>query len=88
MPCNDEVALGAVEAISGAKKDVLVVGFDATDDAIEAISQGRMGATIAQQPDLIGSTAVENAIRLTKGESIPKEIPVEVTLITKDTVDK
>lgn len=85
---NDEMALGAVEAISGAKKDVLVVGFDATDDAIEAIRQGRMGATIAQQPDLIGSTAVENAIRLTKGENIPKEIPVEVTLITKDTVDK
>ena len=85
---NDEMALGAVEAISGAKKDVLVVGFDATDDAIEAIRQGRMGATIAQQPDLIGSTAVENAIRLTKGESIPKEIPVGVTLITKDTVDK
>ena len=85
---NDEMALGAVEAISGAKKDVLVVGFDATDDTIEAIRQGRMGATIAQQPDLIGSTAVENAIRLTKGESIPKEIPVEVTLITKDTVDK
>lgn len=85
---NDEMALGAVEAISGAKKNVLVVGFDATDDAIEAIRQGRMGATIAQQPDLIGSTAVENAIRLTKGESIPKEIPVEVTLITKDTVDK
>lgn len=85
---NDEMALGAVEAISGTKKDVLVVGFDATDDAIEAIRQGRMGATIAQQPDLIGSTAVENAIRLTKGESIPKEIPVEVTLITKDTVDK
>ena len=85
---NDEMAPGAVEAISGAKKDVLVVGFDATDDAIEAIRQGRMGATIAQQPDLIGSTAVENAIRLTKGESIPKEIPVEVTLITKDTVDK
>lgn len=85
---NDEMALGAVEAISGAKKDVLVVGFDATDDAIEAIRQGRMGATIAQQPDLIGSTAVENAIRLTKGESIPKAIPVEVTLITKDTVDK
>lgn len=85
---NDEMALGAVEAISGAKKDVLVVGFDATDDAIEAIKQGRMGATIAQQPALIGSTAVENAIRLTKGESIPKEIPVEVTLITKDNVDK
>ena len=66
---NDEMALGAVEAISGAKKDVLVVGFDATDDAIEAIRQGRMGATIAQQPDLIGSTAVENAIRLKIGRA-------------------
>ncbi len=47
-----------------------------------------MGATIAQQPDLIGSTAVENAIKLIKGETIPKEIPVEVTLITKDNVDE
>ena len=81
---NDEMALGAVEAISGAGKDVLVVGFDATDDAIEAIKAGRMGATIAQQPKLIGSTAIENALKLIGGESIPKTIPVEVTLITKD----
>ena len=36
---NDEMALGAVEAISGAKKDVLVVGFDATDDAIDQAGQ-------------------------------------------------
>ena len=81
---NDEMALGAVEAISGAGKDILVVGFDATDDAIEAIKAGRMGATIAQQPKLIGSTAIENALKLIDGESIPKTIPVEVTLITKD----
>ena len=81
---NDEMALGAAEAIAGAGKDVLVVGFDATDDAIAAIKEGRMAATIAQQPALIGSTAVENALKLISGESIPKEIPVEVTLITKD----
>ena len=81
---NDEMALGAVEAISGAGKDILVVGFDATDDAIEAIKAGRMAATIAQQPELIGSTAVENAMKLINGETIEKSIPVEVTLITKD----
>ncbi len=81
---NDEMALGAVEAISGAGKDVMVVGFDATDDAIAAIKDGRMAATIAQQPDLIGSTAVENAVNLINGESIPTSIPVEVTLITID----
>ena len=79
---NDEMALGALEAVSGAGKDILVVGFDATDDAIEAIKAGRMGATIAQQPRLIGATAVENAVKLINGESIPSSIPVEVTLIT------
>lgn len=79
---NDEMALGAVEAISGAGKDIMVVGFDATDDAIAAIKEGRMAATIAQQPDLIGYTAVENAVKLINKETIPGSIPVEVTLIT------
>ena len=81
---NEEMALGAVEAVAGAGKDILVVGFDATDAAIAAIKAGRMRATIAQQPDLIGQTAVENAVKLINGETIEKSIPVEVTLITKD----
>ena len=81
---NDEMALGAMEAISGAGKDIMVMGFDATDDAIASIKAGQMAGTIAQQPDLIGSTAVEYALKLIAGESIPKSVPVEVTLITKD----
>jgi len=80
---NDEMALGAVEAMSGAGKNVLVVGFDATDDAIAAVKAGRMAATVAQQPELIDSTAVENAVNLINGVSIHSSIPVEVTLITK-----
>jgi len=80
---NDEMALGAMEAIAAARKDVLVVGFDATDDAISSIKDGRMGATIAQQPELIGATAVETAVKLMNGEEVPKSIPVEVTLVTK-----
>ena len=79
---NDEMALGAVEAIFGAGKTVLVVGFDATDDAIAAILEGRMAATIAQQPALIGRTAIINAFKLISGEGIAPSIPVEVTLIT------
>ena len=81
---NDEMALGAVEAISGAGKDILVVGFDATDDAIAAINEGRMAATIAQQPDLIGKTAVENAVKLIAGEAIEAVVPVEVALVTAE----
>ena len=84
---NDEMALGALEAIAGAGKDIMVVGFDATDDAIAAIKEGRMAATIAQQPALIGKTAVENAFNLTHGVQIPASIPVEVTLVTAENVD-
>jgi len=84
---NDEMALGAMEAITGAGKDVVVVGFDATDDAIASIKAGQMAATIAQQPALIGSTAVTNALKLINGEEIAKSIPVEVTLVTYDNVE-
>ena len=81
---NDEMALGALEAISGANKNVLVVGFDATDDAIAAVKDGRMAATVQQQPALLGATAVEAAVKLINGETIQKNLPVEVTLVTKD----
>ena len=84
---NDEMALGAMEAISGAGKNIMVVGFDATDDAIASIKAGQMAGTIAQQPALIGSTAVTNALKLINGEEIEKSIPVEVTLVTIDNVE-
>lgn len=78
---NDEMALGAVEAIGN--REIVVVGFDATDDALNAIKEGKMAATVAQKPDLMGATAVETALKLVNGESVEKEIPVEVELITK-----
>ena len=59
---NDEMALGAQKALEAANmKDVLIVGFDATDDAVDAVDKGTMSATVAQQPLLIGQTAI-NAI--------------------------
>ncbi len=78
---NDEMALGAVEAIGS--RDIIVVGFDATDDAQAAIKEGKMAATVAQKPDLMGATAVETALKILKGETVEKEIPVEVELITE-----
>ena len=83
---NDEMALGAIEALAG--KEVLVAGFDATDDALAAIKEGKMGATVAQKPDLMGSTAVDTAAALIKGDTVEKSIPVEVKLVTADNVDE
>ena len=82
---NDEMALGAIEAIGD--KEIIVAGFDATDDAIEAVKEGTMAATVAQQPDLMGATAVETATKLMAGETVEKTLPVEVSLITKDNVE-
>ncbi|WP_031554145.1 D-ribose ABC transporter substrate-binding protein [Oribacterium sp. FC2011] len=79
---NDEMALGAVEAVSG--KDIVIAGFDATDDAIAAVKEGTMACTVAQKPDLMGATAVETAQKLMNGETVEKSMPVEVMLVTKE----
>src|SRR5699024_1782718 len=81
---NDEMALGAVEALEGQGmlEDVIVVGFDATDDAVAAVEEGRMDATIAQQPELIGESAIEAAGKVANGEDIAEFIPVELQLVT------
>lgn len=82
---NDEMALGALEALEGQGllEDVILVGFDATDDAVEAVEAGRMDATIAQQPDLIGEYAIEAAGKVAAGDSVDDFIPVELQLITQ-----
>lgn len=78
---NDEMALGAVKALAG--KKAIIVGFDGTDDAKKAVESGEMTATVAQQPDLMGSLAVENAVKVVKGETVAKQIPVDLKLIKK-----
>lgn len=79
---NDEMALGAVKALQAAGlKDVAVIGFDATDDAVAAVKAGTMKATVAQKPALIGSTGVEAAVKYLKGETVDKSIPVPLELI-------
>ena len=81
---NDEMALGALKALQDANmNDILVVGFDATDDAIASVEKGEMSATIAQQPKLIGETAVNLAHRFLSGEKVENFAPVELKLICK-----
>jgi ribose transport system substrate-binding protein len=78
---NDEMALGALEAIEAAGADVTVVGFDATDDAIAAVEEGRLAGTIAQKPEMIGEMAVDTAVQHLNGEEVEASIPVELELV-------
>ncbi len=80
---NDEMALGALKAIEAAGKDIMVVGFDATDDAVKAVEDGTLAATVAQQPALIGELGVVNGLKVLTGESVEASIPVDLMLVTK-----
>lgn len=86
--CNDMMALGAVEAIaaSGRTGTIIVVGFDAIDEAKEAITQGQMDATIAQYPREMGRVAVESACRAIRGEPVDAFIPTKIELVTQETL--
>lgn len=80
---NDEMALGALRAVQASGKKILIVGFDGTDDGIAAVKRGMLGATIAQQPALIGELGVETADKVLKGQTVDKNIPVPLKVITK-----
>jgi ribose transport system substrate-binding protein len=84
--CSDLMALGAVEAIAAAGKTgrIRVVGFDALDDARKAIAAGTMDASVAQFPLEMGRVAVESAVKLLHGETLPAEIGVTLELVTRD----
>ncbi|PNO82052.1 ribose ABC transporter substrate-binding protein RbsB [Proteus mirabilis] len=81
---NDEMALGALRALQTAgRTDILVVGFDGTNDGIKAVNRGVLGATIAQRPDQIGIIGIQTADKILKGEKVDPTIPVELELVTQ-----
>jgi ABC-type sugar transport system substrate-binding protein len=83
---NDEMALGAVEALrtAGLLDQVTVVGYDANPDARQAVIDGDMEATIAQNPINMGYFGVESLIKLINGETLAPSIDTGVELITAD----
>ncbi len=80
---NDEMALGALKAIQSSNRNIIVVGFDGTDDAVSAVKGGSLLATVAQQAARIGSIGVETADAILKGKVVKKYSPVPLQLITK-----
>lgn len=86
---NDLMALGAVEAIAQAGKTgkIVVLGFDASDDAKKAIKEGTMDGSVAQYASEMGRLGVEKAVELLGGKTIENYIPTKVELITKDKVN-
>jgi ABC-type sugar transport system substrate-binding protein len=88
---NDAMAMGAYQALLAAGKadKVKVFGFDGADDAVKAVAEGKIVATVMQFPKLMAKTAAENADKYLKGErNFPQRIPVAVELVTRENVAK
>ena len=86
---NDTMALGAVESIYAAGKgqQVTIIGVDGTADAVKSIKDGRLTASVAQLPYLIGKEAVEYVTKAIAGEKVDSFIPVSTLLLTKPMLD-
>jgi ribose transport system substrate-binding protein len=81
---NDQMALGALEALAarGLTGKVAVVGFDATDEAVRAVADGRLAATIAQNPRAMGEKGVEAALAVIAGKPVEPRIDTGTELVT------
>ncbi|MTI59172.1 MAG: substrate-binding domain-containing protein [Firmicutes bacterium] len=82
---NDDSALGAVAALEGAGiiNDVVVIGYDATPEAREAIANGKIYGDAMQNPKVIGETTIDAINKHFNGQSVDSLIPVEVGPYTK-----
>lgn len=79
---NDEMGLGAAKALAEARRrDIVLVGYDATPDGRAAVTSGRMAATIAQQPGEVGRLGVDFARRILAGEKVPPRTSVPLQVV-------
>jgi len=80
---NDDMALGAIQALKDKKRtDIIVVGVDATPDALTSLSKGELAATVFQDAAGQGGGGVEVAMKAAKGDKVATETWIPFKLVT------
>ena len=70
------------------RTDVLVAAFDCSPEIVEAIREGKVAGTSAQQPVLMGRYSAQAVTSYLAGEEVEKEITLDTLLVTKDNIDE
>ncbi|MBB3391409.1 inositol transport system substrate-binding protein [Rhizobium sp. BK275] len=86
---NDEMAIGAIQALKAAGKDmtkVVVGGVDATQDALAAMQAGDLDVTVFQDAAGQGKGALDAALKIAKGEKVEKKVYIPFQLVTPENV--
>ncbi|ACP23796.1 rhizopine-binding protein precursor MocB (plasmid) [Sinorhizobium fredii NGR234] len=88
---NDEMAIGAIQALKAAgtsMEDVIVVGIDATQDALAAMAAGDLDVTVFQNAKGQSASAVDAAVALAQGKNVEKTVWVPFELVTPENMDQ
>jgi ribose transport system substrate-binding protein len=87
---NDPPALGALQALTaaGMQEDVFIVGFDAIPDAVQAVIDGGMLATVAQFPRTMGIVGVDLMVTHLNGGEIPELVDSGAMLVTQENAEE
>ena len=88
---NDEMAIGAIQAMKAAgisMADVIVGGVDATQDALAAMQAGDLDATVFQDAAGQGAGALDAALKLAKGEAVDTKVYIPFQLVTPANIDQ
>jgi ribose transport system substrate-binding protein len=85
---NDEMALGALNAAQAAGRTLVIVGFDATNDALMSIKEGGLAGSIAQFPTKIGELGTLTAAKVARGETVDAFVNTGVEVVSQDNVDQ
>lgn len=86
---NDEMALGAIQALKSsgiAMEDVVIAGVDATQDALAALEAGDLDVTVYQSAKGQGEGAVDTVLKIARGEAFESKVTVPFELVTKANV--
>ena len=83
---NDEMALGAYQAVQGRQSKALCIGFDGTSDAFKSISDGKMYASVGQPTIEMGRQSVLAAVDALNGKTLQDNIKIDCTIITQENV--
>jgi simple sugar transport system substrate-binding protein len=85
--CNDDMALGAIQAIEAAGlnpgKDIVIVSIDAAKGAFNAMIEGKMNCAVEHTPNF-GEILMDTAVKIVNGVPVPKTIEVQEGIFPAD----
>ncbi len=85
---NDDMAMGALQACESQEREMVIIGTDAIPDALQAVKDGRLSATVLQDAKGQATAAIDVALKVVNGEDVDSRIKVDFQLITQDNVDQ